>query len=64
MSGIDLVVVTDRWGRFCFSVPSGKHTLSVLGQGFRPLYRPLGEVPANAELSLTLQRPQAAGERP
>ena len=54
VTGVELVVLTDRLGRFCFSVPSGDRTLSVLAEGFQPLYRKIGEQ-TSAELSLTLE---------
>ena len=61
---VDLVVLTDRWGRFCFSVPSGDRTLSVLADGFQPLYRAIGDVPTSGDVALILKAARPDRARP
>lgn len=55
MSDVGVVVLTDRAGRFCMSVPVGERTLSVLAMGFLPKHRPLSVQKRTPELTIQLE---------
>ena len=54
VAGVEVVLATDRTGRFCLTAPGGEQVLFVARSGFTALSRRVNVGPRSAELTLVL----------